>query len=58
VAVVALEEDGLRMVSNLVDVDPADVIDGLAVELCFREYDGTVLPQFRPVAPDASGGAA
>jgi uncharacterized protein len=53
VAVVALEEDGLRMVSNLVDVDPATVADELAVELCFRDHDGTVLPQFRP-----AGGAA
>jgi uncharacterized OB-fold protein len=52
VAVVALE-DGLRLVTNLVDVDPADVRNDMAVELTFREYDATVLPQFRP-----AGGAA
>jgi uncharacterized OB-fold protein len=53
VAVVALE-DGLRLVSDLVDVDAADVRNDMAVELVFREYDGVVLPQFRPVAGGAS----
>jgi uncharacterized OB-fold protein len=48
-AVVALEE-GVRLVSNLVDVAPGDVRIGMEVELRFAELDGVVLPQFRPVA--------
>ncbi|MBV8949572.1 MAG: OB-fold domain-containing protein [Actinobacteria bacterium] len=48
--VVALVEltEGVRMVSNLVDVDRADVVNEMAVEVTFVDYDGTVLPQFRP----------
>jgi uncharacterized OB-fold protein len=46
--VVALEE-GVRLVSNLVDVAPDDVRIGMDVELVFVELDGVVLPQFRPV---------
>ncbi|HEY4459812.1 MAG TPA: OB-fold domain-containing protein [Pseudonocardiaceae bacterium] len=51
VAVVALAE-GVRLVSNLHDIDPADVRNGMPVEVVFAEVDGVVLPQFRP----ASGG--
>ena len=47
VAVVALADD-LRLVTNLVDVDAADVRNDMAVEVVFRESDGVVLPQFRP----------
>jgi uncharacterized OB-fold protein len=46
-AVVELAE-GVRFVTNLVDVDPARVRNDMAVELIFVDYDGTVLPQFRP----------
>jgi uncharacterized protein len=45
--------EGLRIVGNLVDVEQADVRNEMPVEVCFREYDGVVLPQFRP----ADGGA-
>jgi hypothetical protein len=49
VALIDLEE-GTRLVSNLCDVDPADVTIGMPVELCFAHFDGgLVLPQFRPV---------
>jgi uncharacterized OB-fold protein len=41
-------DEGLRVVSNLVDVDPADVRNEMPVELCFRTYGDTKLPQFRP----------
>ena len=44
--------EGLRIVGNLVDVDQTDVRNEMAVEVCFRDYDGVTLPQFRP-----SGGA-
>ena len=49
VALIDLEE-GTRLVSNLCDVDPADVRIGMPVELFFSRFDdGLVLPQFRPV---------
>ena len=50
--IVALIElaDGVRMVSNLQEIDPAKVAPGLPVELFFAEVNGAVLPQFRPSA--------
>jgi uncharacterized protein len=53
VVLVELSE-GLRIVGNLVDVDRADVRNEMPVEVCFRDYDGVTLPQFRP----AGGGAS
>ncbi len=47
VALVELEE-GVRLVSNLRDVEVADVGNEMAVELTFADVDGTLLPQFRP----------
>jgi uncharacterized OB-fold protein len=47
VAVIALEE-GVRMVSNLQDVELSAVQAGLPVEVCFKAFGDTVLPQFRP----------
>lgn len=41
-------DEGLRFVSNLVDIDMADVCNEMRVELCFRTIDGVKLPQFRP----------
>ena len=41
-------EEGVRLVSNLLGVAPSDVRNGMPVELCFENYDGTALPQFRP----------
>jgi len=43
-------EDGVRMVSNLREIDFADVTPGLPVELFFAEVGGAMLPQFRPSA--------
>ena len=43
-------EEGPRVVSNLLDVEVADVHNEMPVELCFAEIDGVLLPQFRPVA--------
>lgn len=46
VALVDLEE-GVRLVSNVVDADPSEVAIGAALELTFRTYDDdVVLPQF------------
>ena len=43
-------EEGVRMPSNLVDCDPADVRVGIAVRVTFEQFpDGTVIPVFRPL---------
>jgi uncharacterized OB-fold protein len=47
VALVELEE-GIRLVSNLVGAELADVHNGMLVEVTYVDYDGVVLPQFRP----------
>ena len=51
VALVALDE-GVRLVSNLIDIAPADVTVGMAVEVSYQAFDGAngdlVLHQFRP----------
>jgi hypothetical protein len=49
-------EEGLRFVSNLLDVEVADVHNEMPVELCFAEIDGVLLPQFRPAGPAAADG--
>lgn len=52
VALIELAE-GVRLVSNLCDIDPADVTVGMDVEVFYQEFDGAdgglVLHQFRPV---------
>lgn len=48
VALVDLEE-GVRLVSNLIEIAPEDAQIGMPVEVCFTEFDdGFVLHQFRP----------
>ncbi|HUP76682.1 MAG TPA: OB-fold domain-containing protein [Acidimicrobiales bacterium] len=42
-------EEGVRLVSNLQGVAVSDVRNGMAVELCFDDFEGVVLPQFRAV---------
>ena len=49
VALIELAE-GVRMISNLQDIDVAEVIQGMPVEIFFAEIGGAVLPQFRPAA--------
>lgn len=41
-------EEGVRFVSNLVEIDLARVRFGLDVELVFIDYQDQTLPQFRP----------
>ena len=48
VALVDLEE-GVRLVSNLQDVEVANVKNDMPVEAVFADVDGFTLPQFRPV---------
>jgi len=52
VALIMLEE-GLRLVSNLHDVDARDVVNDMEVEVVFVDVDGVRLPQFRPAGPAA-----
>lgn len=47
-ALVRLEE-GPRLLSNLVDIDIDEVRNEMPVEVCFVEYEGVKLHQFRPV---------
>jgi uncharacterized OB-fold protein len=49
-AVVLVElEEGTRLVSNLIGIDPADAEIDMAVEVTFVEFEnGLVLHQFRP----------
>ena len=43
--------EGPRLISNLIDVDPADVHIGMPVEVGYETFDGdVVLHQFRPAA--------
>jgi uncharacterized OB-fold protein len=50
VAIVELDEqDGLRLVTNIVDCDPHSVRIGVRVEVCFEHRDEVWLPLFRPV---------
>jgi len=48
VALVDLDE-GVRLVSNLIDIAPDDATIDMPVEVCFVEFEGDlVLHQFRP----------
>lgn len=42
-------DEGTRLVSNLIDIEPSHelALNDKRVEVCFIDYDGTVLPQFR-----------
>jgi len=54
VAVVELPE-GVRVVGNVIDCDPAEVRIGMPVELTFQKMDDEVtLPQWRPVGAPAA----
>jgi uncharacterized OB-fold protein len=48
VALIDLDE-GIRMVSNLQDIEAGDVRPGLRVRVSFPEVGGVKLPQFSPV---------
>lgn len=50
VAVISLEDSGdVRMISNVVEVDPADVKVGMPVELVWEDMsDDLAIPRFRP----------
>jgi 3-oxo-4,17-pregnadiene-20-carboxyl-CoA hydratase alpha subunit len=47
-------EEGVRVVANVTGIEPDVVEIGMPVEVYFEDFDGVVLPQFRP--PGGSGG--
>ena len=51
IAVISLEDSGgLRMISNLVDVEPAQIEIGMPVELVWEDMSPELaIPRFRPV---------
>jgi uncharacterized OB-fold protein len=50
IGVVQIEEQSdVRLTTNLVDVDPAEVRIGMPVEVAFEDHDPVYLPLFRPV---------
>ena len=53
-------EEGTRLISQIVGIQPGEVRIGQAVQVEFNSFnDGElVLPQFRPVAAAAQGVAA
>jgi uncharacterized OB-fold protein len=50
IAVVELAE-GPKLTTNLVDIDPDDVVIGQPVQATFEDVDDATLVQFRPVGP-------
>jgi hypothetical protein len=50
IAVIALEDSGgVRIISNLVEVDPDGLAIGLAVELVWEDMsESLAIPRFRP----------
>ena len=57
IAIVAIDEDPrVRLTTNLVGVDPADVAVGLPVEVRFEHVDDVWLPMFTPRPGDLADG--
>lgn len=55
VALVELDE-GVRLASNLLGIEPEAVRDGMPVRVVFHESGGRVLHAFRPDGETAAGG--
>ena len=43
-------EEGTRVLANVTGIDPERIEIGMDVEVYFEDFEGVVLPQFRPVA--------
>lgn len=44
---------GVRILTNIVEVEPYELRCGLQVEVVFEHRDGFALPQFRPIRPQS-----
>jgi hypothetical protein len=49
------EQPGLRLLTNLVDADPASLRVGTEVTVCFAKAGDAFVPLFRPLADDDQG---
>ena len=59
VALVELPEaGGVRLVSNVIVVQPGELHVGLAVEVVFEDLEDATLPRFRPVSARPARGSA
>lgn len=55
VAIVELpEQEGLRLTTNVLDVEPDDVFIGMPVEVRFEHHDDVWIPVFVPAKGDAA----
>ena len=52
------EEPSVRLTTNLVDIEPEEVQDGMPVEVVFEQHDDIYLPLFRPVGASGAAGSA
>jgi uncharacterized protein len=42
-------EDGVRVLANIINCEPAEISVGMPVQVCFQDVgEGVVLPQFEP----------
>jgi uncharacterized protein len=46
-----VEQPGLRVVTNIVDCDPASVYSGMPVRVRFEQHDSVFVPVFAPHGP-------
>jgi uncharacterized protein len=42
------EQEGLRMITNVIGCEPSDVRIGMPVSVTFEQTDERVVPQFQP----------
>jgi uncharacterized OB-fold protein len=54
IGIVEIEEQGsVRLTTNIVDCDEADLAIGMPLEVEFQEYEDVFLPVFKPAAAAA-----
>ena len=52
------EQQGLRLMTNIVDCSPDDVRIGMDVQVVFEQYDDVWLPMFAPAARPSEAAAS
>jgi hypothetical protein len=48
-------QEGVRLMTRIVDCKPEDICFGMAVEVVFHERDGFFLPYFKPAVQSGKG---
>jgi uncharacterized OB-fold protein len=46
-----VEQEGLRLLTNVVGVEPGAVAIGMAVEVVFAQHEDVYVPLFTPTVP-------